>query len=95
VDSPVIKKFSFQENEIVVDEKPKLSSKEIYKNLKNKIQSVKESCGQVCDTTIHGEQGKYFEVLKKDINCEALFTNPDIDAEAEFEFPPKKIPKYL
>ena len=93
--------FQLQANQVQPEDeeepepKPKLSNKEIYENLKKRIKSVKESCGQVCDTTIQGEPGKYYQALKKEVNCEALFTNPDLDAEGEFQFPPKKIPKYL
>ena len=72
-----------------------MSSREIYSNLKRRLKSVKESCGQVCDTNIEGENGKYYKSIKKKIDCDALFSNSDIDAESEFYQPPRKIPKYL
>jgi len=78
-----------------VDYKPKLTSKEIYANLKKRLKSIKESCGEVCETDKEGVDGKYYKFIEKKIDCEALFTNPDIDAAGEFESPPKKIPKYL
>ena len=37
----------------------------------------------------------YLQILEKEVNCKALFTNPDIDQASEFQFPPQKIPKYL
>ncbi len=58
--------FFFQENQITAaDEtecKPKLSNKGLYANLKKYLASIKESCGQVCDTSITGEEGKYYQV---------------------------------
>ena len=38
---------------------------------------------------------QYYEQLHKRINCEGLFTNPDMDALSEYETPPKFIPNYL
>jgi hypothetical protein len=39
--------------------------------------------------------GKYYEQITKNIDCESLFTNPDMDALSEYPEPPKKIPNYL
>ena len=72
-----------------------MSSREIYSNLKRRLKSLKESCEQVCDTDIEGDDGKYYKSIKKQIDCDALFSNSDIDAESEFQQPPRKIPKYL
>ena len=73
----------------------KLGNKEAYANLKISIKSVRESCGKVCDTEISGKSGKYFDVLKKDIQCDPLFTNPDIDVTSEFKSPLQRVPKWL
>ncbi len=35
------------------------------------------------------------KVIQKEVNCKALFSNPDIDRASEFQYPPTKIPKYL
>ena len=78
-----------------VDMKPKLSSKKIYANLKKRMESIKKSCGQVCQTDMKGEPGKYYQAIRKDVDCKSLFTNTDIDEASEFQFPPTKIPKYL
>jgi hypothetical protein len=83
------------EEEEPEEEKPKLTSKEIYSNLKRRLKSIKESCGQVCNTNIEDTEGKYYKFIEKKIDCDALFSNPDIDAEGEFPSPPRKIPKYL
>ena len=67
-----------------------------YENLKITLNSIKESCGDVCNQRSDGQPfNKYFDLVEKEINCMALFTNPDIDASSEFEFPPTEIPKWL
>jgi len=38
---------------------------------------------------------QYYEQIHKNIDCEGLFTNPDMDALSEYEIPPKTIPNYL
>ena len=96
----LLKIIYLQENVVSQDEKkpdkkPKLTNKEIYANLKKQLASIKQSCGEVCNTSIKGIDGKYYKFIEKEVNCEALFSNPDIDAEAEFQRPPSKIPKYL
>ena len=73
----------------------KFSSKEAYTDLKKSIASVKESCGEVCDQTITGKPGKYFEEITKNIQCPALFSMDAIDLPSKFESPPMKIPKWL
>ena len=72
-----------------------LDNKQIYQNLRTKVASIKESCGQICDQTIEGISGKYFEFIKKNVDCPAIFNNPDIDKISEFKDPPMKIPKWL
>ena len=67
----------------------------MYANLKRRIESIRMSCGQVCQTNMKGEPGKYYQAIRKEVDCKALFTNTDLDAASEFQFPPKKIPKYL
>ena len=69
-----------------------LCSKEKYSNLKRTISSIKKSCGQVCDQSITGKPGKFFDEIRKDVNCQALFNNSDFDKLSEFETPLMKIP---
>lgn len=64
-------------------------------NLKKTIASIKSSCGQVCDTTIKGIPGKYFDQLSKTVDCPALFKNEDIDKPMEYKIPPHRIPSWL
>ena len=87
--------ISEQDEPEPVEEKPRLTNKEIYSNLKMRLKSIRDSCGEVCDTDKEGIDGKYYKFIQKNINCEAIFSNPDIDAAGEFHVHPKKIPKYL
>ena len=69
---------------VLCSEKNKLTNKEIYADLKKSLASIKNSCGEICDQTIEGKPGAFFDHIKKNVNCEALFTNPDIDASSDF-----------
>ena len=71
------------------------SNKQCYEQLKKDIASVQKSCGEVCDLTKEGQPGKYFNVVEKNFDCPALFSNPDIDKPLEFREPPMRIPKWL
>ena len=67
-----------------------------FEKLKRTLKSIKESCGDVCNHRIDGKpDNQYFDFVEKDINCMALFTNPDIDANSEFEYPLSEIPQWL
>ena len=83
-------------NEVEIDEDsvPKIPSKTVYENLKKTVASVKKSCGEICDTTISGKPGKYFDEIHKIVDCDALFSNPDIDDPSQFHDPPSRIPKW-
>ena len=84
-------------NEVEIDEDsvPKIPSKTVYENLKKTVASVRKSCGEICDTTISGKPGKYFDEIHKKVDCDALFSNPDIDDPSQFHDPPSRIPKWL
>ena len=84
----------FRHNDVNYHEK-ELSNSVVYDNLKKTIASVKKSCGEICDQSIKGEPGKYFDSIKKKINCDDLFNNPDIDDPSQFKKPPKNIPNWL
>ena len=47
--------FNFLVLSCYSEERVKVSNKEAYVNLKNRIASVKKSCGEVCDQTIKGK----------------------------------------
>ena len=80
---------------VLCSEKNKLTNKEIYANLKKSLESIKNSCGEICDQTIKGKPGAFFDHIKKNVDCEALFRNPDIDISSDFPHPPQRIPKWL
>ena len=80
---------------VLCSEKNKLTNKEIYANLKKSLQSIKNSCGEICDQTIEGKPGAFFDHIKKNVDCEALFRNADIDISSDFPHPPQRIPKWL
>ena len=74
-----------------------LTNKERYENLKISVAAIKEDCGELCDLTSNKNVkfGEIFDELKKSVNCEALFRNPNIDGPSQFKEPPKRIPKWL
>ena len=75
--------------------KSKLSNKEAYAELKKTIASVRKSCGEVCDQTITGKPGKYFDEITKNIDCPGLFSEVGMDLPTQFESAPARIPKWL
>jgi hypothetical protein len=81
--------------EDVEDQRPRIPIKQIYANLKTTISSVKKSCGQVCDQSVPGIPGKYYDFIEKKVDCKSIFSNPDIDDPAQFLDPPTRIPKWL
>ena len=85
------------EIEDIVNEEsiPKIPLKTVYENLKKTVASVRKSCGEICDQSITGKPGKYFDEIQKKVDCDALFSNPDIDDPSQFHDPPKRIPKWL
>lgn len=71
---------------------PQLCSGQLNKmNLRQIIALIKSDCGQVCDTTIEGTPGKYYEEIKKDFECDDLLTNPIL----EWSEPDLKEPRRL
>jgi hypothetical protein len=73
----------------------KISNKEAYAELKKTIASVRKSCGEVCDQTITGKPGKYFDEITKNIDCPGLFSEVGMDLPSQFESAPARIPKWL
>lgn len=71
------------------------TNQDAYAKLKKTMEIVKGFCGQVCDTTLKGQPGKYFDELKKDINCPVLFKTAELDYNSDFKEPPMRIPKWL
>ena len=50
-------------------------------NVMRNIILLKEDCGEVCDTSDNFERkpGKYFDVIKKEIECDILLTSPTMN----------------
>ena len=59
------------------------------------IDSILESCGELCDTTRTRSPGIYFYQIRVSINCKALFNNPFIDSGHIIVHPPRYIPNEL
>ncbi len=75
--------------------RPSESSKTVYANLKKSIESIRKSCGEICDQTLAGEKGEYFDYIKKNVDCKELFANPEIDTPGAFHDAPRRPPKWL
>jgi len=59
------------------------------------IDSILESCGELCDTTRTGTPGIYFDHIRASINCKALFDNYFIDSSHNHVHAPRHIPNEL
>jgi hypothetical protein len=42
-----------------------------------------------------GHPGKYYNHIRKHVDCPSLFTNENLDKMSQFELPPDQIPKFL
>jgi hypothetical protein len=56
------------------------------------IEKVLEGCGEICDYNIDGTPSLFFDYIKKDVDCQALWMNEAIDATMVEDTPPAKIP---
>ena len=59
------------------------------------LQQVLDGCMDICDTSIPGTPSLFFDYIKKQVQCEALCTNPAIDAEGFENPPPTEIPECM
>ena len=50
-------------------------------NVLRNIILLKEDCGEVCDTSdnFKKEPGKYFDIIKKEFECDILLTSPTMN----------------
>ena len=60
-----------------------------------KINSIRNSCGALCDTSRPGTSGPYFNHVTAPVDCEAIYKNPYIDEGHNLKEAPRKIPKEL
>ena len=66
------------------------------KVLQHVIKSIKRSCGEVCDTSIEGVyKSIHFDEVNKNIDCPAMFNNPDFDEPLQSDKPLEKLPDWL
>ena len=73
------------------------ASKTTEQFLKNQdpLESIRRDCGMLCDLSIEGVPGPYFDHIKVPVNCRALFQNDYIDQGHGLRVAPKEIPKHL
>lgn len=64
----------------------KKTHQETHSEIKASIESIRRSCGDVCNTTMTGTPGKHHPFIAKKIDCQELFSNPDIDAPGNFDW---------
>ena len=73
----------------------------IYKDIKNKVEAIKEQCGALCKVDVStyqqiSEDSKFYYVpIEKEIDCNGLWNSPIFDESSKFKSPPQKLPKYL
>jgi len=59
---------------------------------RDRYASVKASCGELCETALAGEPGRFFPTVQRAVDCNALFENRDVDAPRESERAPEGVP---
>jgi hypothetical protein len=50
-----------------------------YAKTKSNVAEIRETCGQICDTTITGVKGKYVDAIWKNFDCKELFSSDSFD----------------
>ena len=72
-----------------------------YKDIKNKIESIKEQCGALCHVDpstyrpISNDSKFYYVPIEKQIDCNRLWNSSIFDDDGKFKRPPQRIPEYL
>ena len=72
-----------------------------YRNLRRKIDLIKEECGDFCDmspsryVSTLDDNTSYYVPMKKPIDCNRLWNNSIFDEKSEFDKAIQIIPKYL
>ena len=81
-----------RKTETVEDSLKLKSEQDMDKTELQKINSIRNSCGQLCDTSRPGTPGPFFDHETAPIDCKAIYNYPYID-EGHFGPAPQKIPK--
>lgn len=61
-------------------------------SLKQHLAQVLKGCSEICDTGILGKPGKFFNYIKKHVDCNALWQNSAIDSSRPLG-PPPDVPR--
>ncbi len=68
---------------------------DVLDRLNERLAGIRKSCGEICETREGRERsrrrGVWSEELEKEVDCKAIFSNPDIDAMSEYPKPPKRV----
>lgn len=59
------------------------------------LETIRRDCGKLCDPSIKGTPGPYFDHIKVPVNCKALFENNYIDQGHGLHTAPREIPNRL
>jgi hypothetical protein len=55
--------------------------------------SLLRGCGEICDTSLIGSPSKFFNFVKKDVDCHGLWANEAIDESVSTDlWPPPEYP---
>ena len=72
-----------------------------YKDIKNKVELIKEQCGALCNVDpstyqpISKDSEFYYVPIEKEIDCNRLWNSSIFDDDGKFKRPPQRIPEYL
>jgi hypothetical protein len=56
-------------------------------------EALLRGCSEICDTTIAGEPSRFFDYVRKHVDCSGLWMNEEIDASAsDQQWPPPRYP---
>ena len=61
----------------------------------DRLASIRNACGELCNTTRKASSGPFFDYVTANINCNALLKNEYIDRQHGLPHAPKHIPTEL
>ncbi|CAC5385157.1 unnamed protein product [Mytilus coruscus] len=64
-------------------------------NLLDDLKSIRQDCGELCNTSRKGSPGPYFDHINATINCNAILRNEYVDRGHGLPSAPKTMPKEL
>lgn len=63
-----------------------------YNAMITRIKGVQQTCGQLCNSSLKGNPGKYFDTIRVPVDCPAIFRETRIDAPREQRLAPEDLP---